>query len=298
MINMDTREPVYSGKFYKAGKENIIKEIEACFSDKRFGPGLELPLKESRTKNKVIALVAPHAGYMFSGMGAAHTYKELFNSNADTFVILAPNHTGIGRSSISRKEYKTPLGVVRNDEDCINYLLKDGFFILDDAAHEYEHSLEVQLPFLQYIYQKNEFKIIPMVLSSIRDADALGENLGKMMNHFKNKNFCIIASSDFTHYGDNYGFSPFKSDPKDNVKKLDMGAVELILKLQEEKFHEYIENTGATICGYIPIYVLMHALNALGRICQGKLLNYYTSGDVMGDYKNSVSYASIAFYEK
>ncbi len=292
---MTVREAQYAGKFYAGTKEGLLREIRSCFGNREFGPDSV----EKMGKGKAVGMIVPHAGYVFSGACAACAYHGLPLEENTTYIMLATNHTGTGRTSIAEKLYQTPLGVVETDTEGVEFLLKNSPLVKDQLAHTYEHSLEVQLPFLQFLHQKSKsaFKIIPIVVSSILNSEQIAEGLARMVKKHRERRFCFIASSDFTHQGSNYGYVPFEEKKKENISMLDHGAIEHILKLDSGGFHHYLQKTGATICGYLPIILLLKTMKKVAKV-EGKLLKYYTSGDVAGDYENSVSYAAIVFYEK
>ncbi len=279
------REPCVAGQFYEGEKEGLLKQIRECFLSK-FGPG---KLPEKKKQGTVKAAIVPHAGYMFSGPCAAHAYKRIAESEQpDLFIILGPNHTGFGRTSVLLDDFSTPLGIAEVDDEFGEALMKNSKIDNDARVHRYEHSIEVQLPFLQFCLKK--FKFLPIVISSPHYLDELAEGIRKTAEQLKKK-VCVIASSDFTHFGYNYGYIPFTENVKENLEKLDKGAIKYIAKFDEEGFLRYVRETGATICGFLPIVVLMKILK--NEKPESELLKYYTSSDMMGDYSNSVSYASI-----
>ncbi len=196
-------------------------------------------------------------------------------------MIIGPNHTGIGPeiSIYPPGTWETPIGSVRVDKELSNSFKE----FHDLTAHEYEHSIEVQLPFLQFIFK--EFTFLPIVVKN-------PENLDLIIKKIPN-DVIVIASSDFTHYGPGYGFDPFRENKRGMVEKLDMDAIESILKLDVKGFLTHMVRYNDTICGYVPITILMKWLKRFDA--KGKLLKYYTSGEIIGDYENFVAYASIGF---
>jgi len=284
------RSPIVAGMFYEDDPEKLKKQIERCFFNNKFGPG-SLPLKE-RNK-KIIGIIAPHAGYQFSGMGQAWGYKELAESElADTYIVLGTNHTGIGRSCTLLDDFDTPLGIVRTDTEFAQKLIDSGFIIQNKEVHNKEHSIEVQLPFLQFVNEGKEFKILPIAVSHNTNYELFGKKIIETAKEL-NRKICLICSSDFTHFGVNYAYMPFSENIKDNLEKLDKGAIEFIQKLDAWLFLNYVDETGATICGRDAIATMISACNAIGGKRKVKLLKYYTSGDVVNDYGNAVGYASI-----
>jgi AmmeMemoRadiSam system protein B len=284
------RKASFAGQFYSDDLEELEKEIKFCFKSD-FGPG---SLPGDRGNKKIFGGVVPHAGYMFSGPCATHFYKYVAESKLfDAFLILGVNHYGLGHKVvISLEDWDTPFGIVQNARVLGGKLLRKEIGRNDEELHVREHSIEVQLPFLQFAYKDNlkKLKVIPLLVSRLsyeeckKLADDIIENVGK--------NICVIASSDFTHYGPNYGYVPFEGNVKKNIEKIDIEAVKFIERLNTEEFLEYCK--GKTICGSNPIAAAMEIVKRLG--CRGgRLLRYYSSGDVIKDYGNSVGYASVLF---
>ncbi len=284
------RQPAYAGKFYSADAEELQEQIKASFlSD--LGPG-NLDFKAQ--DRSYAGFIVPHAGLVYSGPCAAHAYRLIAGSTGiDTFMILGPNHTGMGagKTALSKQDWKTPFGLVKNNTALADKILKETDIVESGLNHSHEHSIEVQLPFLQFINDKH-FQFIPISVSPSVDFIKLGNQLKKLLSSHK-KRVCIIASSDFTHYGHSFGYIPFQDDIPANLKKLDMGAIGLIQKKDTDALSDYIDKTGATICGIHPILLLLKIIGPGSGT--PKLLRYYTSGEITGDYSTSVSYASISF---
>jgi AmmeMemoRadiSam system protein B len=255
------------------------------------GPG-ELPLKAR--KKELRAIIVPHAGYPFSGPCAAWAYKELAEAKLpDTYIILGLDHSGYGKSALSLDSWETPLGMMRIDNELGNHLLQKTELVNDPGAHAMEHSIEVQLPFLQFVNRNepDKTKILPITISNDIDLKKLAIDLMEAIMDL-NRKVIFIVSSDFTHYGRNYRFVPFTSEVPKRLYNLDAGAIKFIKSLDAEGFIHYVDETMTTICGRQPIYTLLNIL----KKARGELLQYYTSGDLTGDYKNAVGYAAIAFY--
>lgn len=291
---MVVRKPIVAGQFYEEGFERLDKQIIECFKSK-LGPG-DLPVERSDRKI-TRGVVSPHAGYQFSGSAAAWAYKEIAESKLPScFVIIGPNHIGLATSRMSTTlaDWETPLGPIKADKSFARELMGKCNFVKDDfEAHSSEHSIEVQLPFLQFANKDKlrKIKIVPLIIS---DYDlGLCRTLGDIIADIS-EDICVVASSDFTHYGLGYGYTPFLSDVKENMYKLDGDAIELIKKMDTKGFLDYVNNKGATICGAGAIAVCLEVMKNLG-VKKGSLLNYYTSGDVVNDYTNSVGYAAIKF---
>jgi len=273
--------------FYSGNREDLEEEIKECF-EHEFGPGK----LEWLPDEQVIAGIVPHAGYMYSGPCAAWFYRIV--PKVDTYVILGTNHTGLGPEiSLNLDDWLTPFGIVETDKEFGQKLVeKYNEIEVDDFAHMYEHSIEVQLPFLQYLIK--DFKFVPIVLKELEF-----DQIKKLANAIRktaedlNRRIVIIASSDFTHHGPMYGYVLFRENVIENVRKLDLEDIEKILKLDTEGFLELMNKYNGTVCGYIPICVVLEYCKFFS--VKGELLKYYNSGEITKDEKAVVGYASIAF---
>ncbi len=282
------RYPAVAGSFYESSKEDLIKRLEWCFLH-RLGPG-KLPTKKAEVEERVLGIVSPHAGYMYSGPVAAHGFYELSRrKKPDLFIILGPNHYQAGAllAVSSADVWSTPLGYVRVDQDAAKKLVQISKLLeYDDTAHLYEHSIEVQLPFLQYIYGE-DFKIVPISMI-LQEPNACIE-LGKAIFEFakeNNLNITVIASTDFTHY-----------EPHEVASRKDKLAIDAILKLNPKLLYDTVIEHDITMCGCGPVMTLLSYLNNFSNV-EARLLKYATSGDITGDYSSVVGYASIIFLLK
>jgi hypothetical protein len=280
-----TRQPSVAGLFYPNKKEELIEMIKKCFLDKK-GPG---ELCQKNKDKKTMAIISPHAGYFYSGMCAANGYKEIGETKADTYIILGNSHEGY-TTCISTEDWQTPLGIAENDKEMTEAIIKEGIEE-NNEAHYNEHSIEVQIPFLQFIKEKP--KIVPIMIGQEENYKETAKKIFNAIKKTKKKTI-IIASSDFTHYGPNYDYIPFTEKVKENIQKMDNQAIEIIKKMDADKFTEHIQIEASTICGAYPIAVCMEICR-LDGVKKATLLKYYTSGDVVHDYKNAVGYASIKF---
>lgn len=284
------RKSTYAGQFYEANEFALNKQLTECFEGKN-GPG-DLPLTK-RTK-KIQAIIAPHAGYMYSGACAAWAYKELAESTfPDLYIIIGPNHHS-HVNAVSLVGYQTPFGLVRVDKEFATILLdKNSELVADEAAHEEEHSVEVQIPFLQFVTKDkmDGLKILPIILGDL-DYKKLALDIKETILETK-KNVVFIISSDFTHYGRIYHHVPFSENPKEKIYETDRKAIDFIEKLDADGFMNYVDEGMMTICGRLPIAVLLKSLKA----SKVSLEQYYTSADLEENsrYLNSVSYAAIIF---
>jgi len=257
--------------------------MENCFLHE-LGPG-KIPEVVKAGPRNVIGLVCPHAGYMFSGPVVAHAYYELaLDGKPDIVVIFGPNHMGYGSALAVMNEgfWRTPLGNVEVDGEVANQIVHESRIVdVDDSAHRFEHSIEVQLPFLQYLYG-SEFKIVPIcfLMQDLPSAREVGESVAKVL---AGKNAVVIASSDMTHY-----------EPQERAAKKDRLALEAVEAMDEAKFYSTVEAQRISACGYGPIAALITAAKILGAK-EAKLLCYKTLGDVIGDYSSVVGYAAVCF---
>lgn len=280
------RGAVVAGQFYEGSLGELDEQIKNCFTDAR-GPGA-LPIK--KREGIIKGVIVPHAGYAYSGACAAWAYKAIAESKfAEIFIVMGPSHGGF-RSCLSADDWETPFGVVNVHKSFAKELSKKSGLAINEGAHATEHSIEVQLPFLQFSCKDylDKIRVVPLMIGHEVDYKALGVAIRDSIGERK---VCIISSSDFTHYGFNYGYVPFFKDRKENMYKLDKGAIDIIKGGNASRFLGYVDKTQATICGAYPIAVLLESLDAE----KAELLQYYTSGDVVNDYNNAVGYASILF---
>lgn len=281
MTELNLRQPAVAGSFYASDLKSLNTQIENSFLHK-IGPG-EIPLAISKRKRNIIGLVSPHAGYMYSGPVAANGfYKIALDGKPDTIIILGPNHQGFGEniSIMVEGKWKTPLGELEIDTDIAENILKNSKIIkIDNKAHQYEHSIEVQLPFIQYIFGKN-IKFVPICMTR-QDINTDIEIAQSICSSVSDKNILIIASSDFTHY-----------EPQEYAKNVDKQAINAILEFNPKKLYDMIYHQNLTMCGPGPITVMLIVCKTLGAK-KVELLKYATSGDVSGMYDQVVGYASL-----
>ena len=289
------RKPSVAGQFYEGSKEGLIESIKMCFLDER-GPGV-LPKIDNGDK-KIKGLVVPHAGYIYSGAIAAHSYNLLSkNGFANNFIILGPNHTGMGSgvAVMTEGSWETPLGKVTINDNLAKSLLKD---ILDknDDAHTYEHSIEVQLPFLQFIAGVNDFKFVPicMAMQDIETSDEVGKIIAESIKE-SDEDTVIIASTDFSHAGFNYMSAPPEGMRVDEfAEKQDHLAINQILKMDPKGLIDTVHKNNISMCGYGPVAAMLTASKIL-KAKKAELLKYGTSYEVHPS-TSCVGYGAIAVY--
>ena len=268
-----------AGTWYSADAAALGEQIEDFFQK-----ALVKPI------NNVTALILPHAGYQYSGRTAAMGLKTI-GKKYERIVVIGLSHRVSMEEvlSVSRAtHYETPLGQVPLDVEFINKLLKYPVFQNVPETDKSEHSVQIQVPLLQHC--QAGFKLVPIVAGSCSQETI--DKAGSILRSLIDDATLVIASSDFVHYGSNYGYVPFEQDIPEQIKKLDMGAYEYIARLDGPGFLDYRRKTGATICGYVPIAIL---LGMLSKPVEAHLVEYATSGEQAGDFSNSVSYLSVAF---
>jgi AmmeMemoRadiSam system protein B len=275
---MGVRRPVVAGAFYPANPERLRSTIKGCFTHS-LGPG-SLPGEKS-DERQTIGVVCPHAGYMYSGPTAAHSYLHLASEpDPDSVIILCPNHTGLGEpvSLGGSDAWDTPLGRVEVDQELTSDIFKASDIIdVNELAHYREHSIEVQLPFLQFIYR--DFKIVPicMGLQDLETSRKVGQAIAQVVSE---RDVLLMASTDLTHQ---------ESQSFANAK--DGGVIDHIVKMDEVGLQDWVRSQRVTMCGYGPVSAILIASKLLGAK-ESRLLAYSTSGDTTGDYAAVVGYAS------
>ena len=270
-----------AGSWYEADPVRLKKQIRHWFQIARLPDGL--------MKKTPLAVISPHAGYAYSGPTAAYGYKTLLGRKYDRVIIIGPSHRVYMKNQIcipSADGIRTPLGIVPTDQDALRRLGGQGFVRISDQIHYDEHSVQIQLPFLQCALD-SPFKIVPVITGQL-DADAAAKT-AKVLASLLTPSALVVISSDFTHYGRDFGYVPFRDNIGENLRKLDLGAFEKIQTGKADLFARYIEETGATICGEGPIRILLEMLQGQAGFF---LLHYANSADDSKDYSHCVSYVS------
>jgi len=276
------RRAVVAGMFYEGNAEALRAQVESCFLH-RFGPK-KLPVVDTAGPRKILGLVCPHAGYVYSGPVAANAFYALAqDGKVDNVVVLGPNHTGEGSGLAIMNEgaWRTPLGDVEIDSLLANDIVKETTVLdVDDVAHRHEHSIEVQLPFLQYMYGTG-FKFVPICFL-MQDLESAREVGRALVEALAGRNAVVVASSDFTHY-----------EPQASVNRKDTAALRAVEALDDKKFYEILEAENVSACGYAPIAALLTYAKGMGAK-KAELLSHKTSGDITGDTTSVVGYAAVA----
>ncbi len=260
------RHPAVAGSFYPSNPDSLLAMLREFVS---YNPD-----------PSVIACVSPHAGYMYSGRTAGRVYSLI--PQVETYVIVGPNHTGYGSAvAVSTDTWLTPLGEVEVDREFIDAMPKR-IVDLDEIAHRYEHSLEVQIPFLQYINMGRRFKIVPICLG-LQDEETAREVAEEIIvaKEETGKDVVVVASSDMHHYL-----------PDEECRRLDEIVIRAILSMDVSRFYRTIYDLQASVCGYGAIAVAM--IYAKHHNAYAELVDYSTSGDV-ADKSQVVGYAGIVF---
>jgi AmmeMemoRadiSam system protein B len=276
------RRAQVAGSFYSGTRAALTREIEGCFTH-RLGPG-RLPILAHVGERKLVGVVCPHAGYIYSGPVAARSYFEVASDGRpDKIVIIGPNHTGQGSgvSMMPEGVWETPFGQVEVDKETATAISKASDIIdVDERAHLYEHSIEVQLPFLQYIL-KTRFDFVPicMMMQDLETSAEVGKAVGEAL---RGKNALVIASSDMTHY-----------ESAESAKRKDQLAIDAILALDDARLQETVESHGISMCGHGPVASMIAASKILDAKT-AQLLGYSTSGDITGDSSEVVGYLAAS----
>jgi len=268
MTGAGVRPPAVAGRFYPETQEALLEEVK-----RHVETGLQ--------REKVIGVVAPHAGFMYSGGVAGAVYSRI--DIPESVILIGPNHTGLGQSVsvMAHGAWSTPLGEVAVDEPLARALLSAlPEAREDEAAHRMEHCLETQLPFLQFF--RKEFRIVPVVLMrrTLEQCRALGHAIARAI-HETGRDTLLVASSDMTHYESHQ--SACRKDQKAIGRMVDLDAAGLDSVVHENRI---------TMCGVNPATAMLYAAQELGaRQCE--LVRYMTSGEVSGDMDQVVGYAGL-----
>lgn len=310
------RAPILAGRWYPEDPDALATSIHEHLSGATrpaSPPAPPLPNNASRAVSDasppsetagpaVRAIIVPHAGHEFSGACAAAAFRELAAHRFERLVLLGPSHfvPFSGLALPEESAFATPLGRLNLDDGAVRTLLARGVPRIP-AAHRREHCLEIELPFVQIgtgAWAAHEGTstaptIVPLLVGSL-DEDAL-DLASAALEPLWDDRTVVLVSTDFTHCGGPYEFRPFVTDVAENLARLDGGALDCLLALDEAAFSGYLRDTGITICGAEPLRLLL-------RLCRNRsyrveLCDYYRSGDFDGDYEVTVSYAALVIRE-
>lgn len=262
------RKPAVAGTFYEGTEKDLRSQVASY-------------IPAQREKEEALGVVTPHAGYLYSGPVAGAVYARI--NPGSTFLIIGPNHTGLGpeASLYARGSWESPLGKVEIDEELAEALVGSSRDItIDTLSHRSEHSIEVQIPFLQYLFR--DFKILPLCLGPLDLNRCL--NIGRAVVQAvrkAGKKIVLVASTDMSHYVS-----------RDAAKKKDGMALAAMEKRDAVQLYEVVRNNHISMCGVVPTVCMMAACNELGAT-EASLIKYSTSGDVTGDFSRVVAYAGM-----
>ncbi|MEI6168502.1 MAG: AmmeMemoRadiSam system protein B [bacterium] len=281
----EVRPPAVAGAFYERTPFALDRQVDTLLAH----------AARPVLTGALVAAVAPHAGYIYSGSCAASLYSLMSSGQYDRVIILCPSHhafiTGVALPDPLLVAYSTPLGKVPIDREACDGLRANKGFVTLAIASDKEHAIEVQLPFLQKTIRS--FRLVPLICGSDRQMDIKAVSTA-LLPYF-GSNTLLLASSDFTHYGPNYGFEPFTDTVPERLHAWLKEASDQVAALDSEGFYAHCATTHDTICGETPIKILLATLKGSGRKLTGKVLALSTSGELTGSYDNSVSYAAIGF---
>lgn len=264
------REPAAAGRFYPDERENLLAEL------RRRVPGVG-------DGGEFYGAVVPHAGYMFSGKTAGAVYSRV--SLPPAVFILGPNHTGMGaRASVwARGAWRTPLGELGVEPALADAVIGHSSLLKEDYdAHLYEHSIEVQVPFLQYL--RGDIRFVPVCLSEL-SLEECGE-ISRALQKAASEHFCevsILASSDMSHF-----------EPEKAAAARDRKAIEAMEEMDEEKLYRVVRDENISMCGYIPAVVMLMTVKMLGSK-KAEFIEYTTSAEATGDPTSVVGYCGMIF---
>jgi len=264
------RRPAVAGQFYPGGEKQLLKALDAMIPSRS-------------VKIDAIGAVSPHAGYTYSGHVAGEVYGRI--RPKDTYVVLSPNHTGAGaRFAASADTWETPLGKIDVDADLLSGIMRNTDLVkTDPAAHISEHSIEVQLPFIQKIAPAARIVPITVQYGDITEYEEVADAIAGSVKDLA-RDATVIASSDMSHYE-----SRASASGKDKL------AIQAVLDLDEEALLDVVEEKDISMCGCIPAaMMIMYAKKQNAK--KAELVKYADSGDVTGDTDQVVGYAGIIVY--
>ena len=265
------RKPIVAGQFYPQTEDMLNKMLSKL-------------IDVESEKQEVTGIIVPHAGYIYSGYVAGKVISKV--EVKKTAIILGTNHTGSGETFgiMTKGSWMTPLGEAKIDIEIAQSILKESLLLKEDGvSHMSEHSIEVEIPFLQYL--RKDIKIVPIAISlaDIKDYQQLGKEIA---DGFKKigRSALFMASTDFTHY-----------ESKDRAEEKDRLAIDAILSLDEQMLFDLVKEKNISMCGVGPTCTLISICKNLGAKKAG-LVKYQTSGDISGDYSSVVGYAGLVIW--
>jgi len=266
------RRPAVSGRFYPDKPEVLTHQLDRYLSGDSIAPG---------KVEAALGCMVPHAGYMYSGQVAGAVFQRL--PARPTYIILCPNHTGRGAplAVMAKGQWQTPLGNIEVDTDVAASLQHSCRLLMEDSkAHESEHAIEVELPFLQRSVGAFTFVPIAVGVSRYAALEALGHGMAHTLKTLDGP-VMIVASSDMNHY-----------EPDDITRIKDRKAIDKILALDPAGLYEVVREEDISMCGYGPTVAMLTAVKEMGAT-KAELVRYATSADTSGDHTAVVGYAGI-----
>jgi AmmeMemoRadiSam system protein B len=262
------RSPAVAGQFYHGAATKLKQQVEQY-------------IDRNARKERAVGIISPHAGLIYSGSVAGAVYSSI--DFPETFILIGPNHTGLGSqiSLMESGEWEIPIGTFQIDEVISQKIAHTVPIVSKDSrAHMFEHSLEVQLPFISYFSHTVKIVPITMLSASVEECRIIGEGIAKAV---KNVDYpvVIVASSDMSHYV-----------PDNVAKQKDQKAIDRVLSLDPEGLYETVIKERISMCGYLPATAMIFAAKLLGAQ-SARLIKYTTSAEVSGDYDHVVGYAGI-----
>lgn len=289
-VSPPVRKPAVAGLWYEASPAALKAQVERLLAETKG----KCPVNPAEPP---LALVVPHAGYVYSGPTAAAAFNTLRGGGWTRVILLGPSHRAMfkGAAIPEVSAFETPLGPVPLDRAACDALKARAPFSVRTDAHEKEHCLECQLPFLQVLLPGAS--IVPILVGAAGppEQQAIAAALMTLMD----RKTLLVVSSDFTHYGDNYGFVPFRDNVRENLRKWNLECAQAITSLNRARFERHLIDTRDTVCGAAPILVAMRVLSEMAKRekVKGMMADYTTSGDKTGDWSFSVSYLSLVFVD-
>ena len=272
--------------WYPEDTEQLTQVLEQLFQDASTSS-----TSENRLLNPPKAIIIPHAGYRYSGKTAAKAIQALKGHQYSKVIIMGPSHYYPLNNLISLPQadaYKTPFGNYPIDNSDYDKLLDSEFFSSIPEIHAQEHSIQIELPLLQYIGFNTP--ILPMVVGQLQDNDC--REIAAIIKEIMDENSLIIISTDFTHYGNSFGYLPFSENIQENLKDLDLGAVALLKNKDFQGFCDYIKKTQATICGRDSLKLLLQLIDPNA---EAHVLDYMASAELNQNWSHSVSYVGMVY---
>ena len=291
---MGPRKPAAVNRFYPESASACLAEVKECLS---------AGSADGKLPDRIVGGIVPHAGWLFSGDLAGMVFSAIkrVNGKVDTFIIFGAAHRYLGRKAVvyDKGSWATPLGQIDIDEELAEIIAKESNVVSDPDAHRTEHSIEVQVPFIQHLF--GEAKIVPIIVPSAEFDLELGSDIAKIITEAKDKRIVCIASTDLTHYGPSYGFTPAGVGQAgiDWAKQVnDKEFIDLALKMEPHKLLETAVEHGSA-CGPGAAAALVAIAKRLGRT-EGVLLGHTHSNEVMErklgrSSEDSVGYAAIVY---